>query len=509
MSNKALRRRFAAILIGYTLVVLALWGLYSKATLSSVRQSARHNTEIVQNAMLAQLNDEFSRMKIVSSVIAGSSYVQDFLMEENVSAYYEKANAVSEIIRKTIYPQMNTDSIITITADGSYYRFTGGVSNGAIETLYQDVLSSGNAPLYSVQILDGAQYFCHISRVYVNASTGGNPVGSVITLSSMAKTRRMFSELEPASGIDTAILLNDTILLSSNPALEGGNTSELERLYGAVTSEQVMGTNLFVAAAVSKDTLYSGERLFIIISAIMLVTLLIIIIILHRLISARMIDPMLDKADTMKMGLLNTQIDAHFVVNTIACIESLSQQGENKKAATAAGNLAAMLRHLHEADEEINIFSEMENLNRYIEIMNIRGGGRFVVSTDVDDRLSEYRMPGQILQPLVENALTHGLGNKTQDCHLVLIGKEDSGDVEFSIADNGTGIPSEQLNNLLLRLKDADRQEYPERGLRGVALVNIQKRIRMRYGERYGLTVYSKPGEGTTIVVRLPVIEDK
>jgi len=276
-----------------------------------------------------------------------------------------------------------------------------------------------------------------------------------------------------------------------------------------VATAHVTGTNLFVAAAITKDALYYGERLFFTVSSAMFIILVIAIAFLYRMLSAKMVNPMLEKAENMQMGLLKTQISAHFVVNTIDCIESLAEQGEMEKTAIAARNLAGMLRNLHESDDEIKIYEQVDHLSAYIEIMNIRNNDKFQISIEMDDLLVEYLMPGQILQPLVENALTHGLGNKKQDCLLTISGRAEKECVLIEVSDNGVGLAQGEtaIKALQEHLDHADEWDYSEYKLSGVALVNIQKRIRARYGKKYGLTIRGGQGAGVTVAVRLPYIK--
>jgi two-component system sensor histidine kinase YesM len=217
---------------------------------------------------------------------------------------------------------------------------------------------------------------------------------------------------------------------------------------------------------------------------------------------------MAKKADDMRMGLLKTQIDAHFIVNTITCIEGLAHQGQNEKAAIMAANLAGMLKSQHQASDEVNVFTQMEDIERYIEIMNIRNGGKFTIDIDVDESLFRCRMLGRVLQPLVENALTHGLGNKKNDCKLAITGKLETDCILFEVADNGKGIAADTLVSLRQTLESDGEWENDKSGLEGVALVNTQGRIRARYGKNYGLTLQNITTGGLSVTARLPVIRD-
>ncbi|MCL2111570.1 MAG: histidine kinase [Clostridiales bacterium] len=510
MNNKSFRRRFVFIIMIYIVLVLVLWFIYQNTIFSHIQKTGQDSVALAEYSLLSNLEDEFSRMKLVSSTLAGSVYLQEFLAETDPSAYYEKAAPVSEIIRKSTYPIQSADSIVTFNADGTAYRFTGSISQDATAKIYQEVINGG-APVYSVVELDGTEYFCLADPVNIRSSGASTPVGHVVTLSNLNKVRRTIMELDIIDDIDTAVILNDTILLSSNPGLERQSADELERLYGSVAILPVTGTRLYAATAITGEALYYGERLFLATSFVALAALLVAIAILYRLLSKRMVTPILDKTEDLQIDLLKTQIDAHFIVNTIDCIESLSEQGENVKAATAAHNLGGLIRDMHNSEEEVNIYDELEHLRRYIAIMNIRSGDKYSVEFDADDILVEYRMPAQILQPLAENALTHGLGNKGSDCKLAINCRAEKDCVSIRITDNGTGMETDDIRAINFTLNAVDDEwEYEGGGLEGgVALMNIQKRIRARYGKAHGLTVSSIPTQSFTATIRLPYIEDK
>lgn len=508
MKRKSLKKRFTVVLALYTIIVLTLWFGYHSVAFTYVSENAKENINMAADKLLTQIGDEFSHMKVVASVIAGSTYMQEFLAETDVAAFYEKANTVSEIVQKSAYPITSSDSIIAISNNGDYYRFTGGLSNAACKNIF-DTFKDGNAAVYTIIDLDNTLYFCHISPVMSMSGQMPKRIGSVVILNGLTKIRRVLSEDNKLAGVNTAVILDGKILLSDKMELEGREANVLETQYGAVTISEVSGTKLFVAAAVEKDMLFAGEKLFLSVSLIMVALLLLTIALLYRFISAFMINPMLDTTQKMQIGLLSSQIDAHFVVNSISCIQGLAQRGDNEKAASLSEGLATILKHLNTGESLVNIFVELEMLERYIDIMNTRHDNKYTASFEVDDNLSECLMQGLILQPIIENAFTHGLQNKASDCSLTINGKLLDDTVSFEIADNGAGIAESDLDAINKKLEMAHEGDFPERGLRGVALVNIQKRIRLSYGARYGVSIESAAGKGTTVTITLPVIEDK
>ncbi|MDR1687938.1 MAG: histidine kinase [Clostridiales bacterium] len=503
--NRKLRRRFIIILAVFAVVILSMWWVYQQTVFVNIRSNAEQSIELVENGLMMELDDELSRMTVVTSVLSGSVFVQDFLTEHNSSGYYEKAAAVSEIISKTVYPSIETDSIITITDEGVFDRFTGGISNEACEKLFTEI-ENGTIQTYSVVELDGANYFCLVGRVYERDSREVTLAGYVVVLSDTAKLRRAMMKLNTVSGIDSSIILDGRILLSTNSELDGRLTSDIGNLYESVRIEPVTGSHLSVAAAITTDTLRYAERMFITISLVSALALAVVLAALYRVISVNMVKPMIASADNMQIGLLQTQISAHFIRNVVDCIEGLAESGDTENTAAAARNLSGMLRSLNEAKEEIHTHKELEHLGYYTELMNIRSGWKYNVTVEMDDRLVEYVMPSHILQPIAENAMTHGMGNKISDCRLTVTGRVYDDCIVFEVSDNGVGMSGEYIRMMQKKLDDAGELEYKERTLDGVAIVNIQRRIRTRYGKKYGLTVKSAPGEGTTVTVRLPLI---
>jgi hypothetical protein len=507
MRNKKLRRRFVLILAAYTVLTLAVWFVYYNTVFSYTRQTAQETVETTKNNLLSDLSGEFSRLMSASTTLAGSNYLREFLTEADSSVYYSSAGMVAEIIRKTIYLQTSGDIIFTITSEGVFHRFTGGISADSVKTVYEAARHIA-APEYSVVELDGIGYLCLTSPVYPRGSVSEKPIGYIVALSHLAEARRILTRRDIPTGIDTALIADGVILFSSNPALDGKPAAEVENLYGSVMMEQVSGSNLYAAAAITSSALYHGEHLLLAASAITLAVLLTTLAVLYRLLSSRMVSPMIKSADNMKMGLLKTQIDAHFIVNTVTCIEGLAKTGEIEKIAIAAANLAGMLISQYEPGDDVNVFAQMEDVERYIEIMNIRRSNKFAANMDVDDTLFHYRMLGRVLQPLVENAITHGFGAKEGDCRLTVTGKLEMDCILFEVSDNGRGIEPNSLRDLQEMLDAADEWDYEESQIKGVALINTQRRIRAQYGKAYGLTVRPVPGGGLSVTARLPIIRE-
>ncbi len=540
MKKLSLQGRFFAVLSVQVALILLLWFSYHSIATSTIKKQATENANLTANAILLQISDEFNNMKQASATIAGSTSVQDFLCEQDVTLYYERATSVSEVIEKIAYPISGSDSLILINSQGQYYRFSGSTSNASCELLYDSFKDSGS--VFTVVGLDDTLYFCHAGPVLSAKAQPPMRIGNIIILTGLAKTRRLL-ETDHHTDVDTAVILHNKVLLSNLTSLEGTDADDLDNQYSSVIFADIADTGLQVAACVRGDTARTARNTFFVISLAMITLFMLTFALMYRYLLTGMIRPMsailqdvskintgrgrlpatgrtefdelvdgvnamLNRTESYHMGLLNRQIDAHFVVNALTSIQALAERGEVVKTQRSVSGLGYLLKHMHAGDAPTNIFAEMEALEQYISLMNIRHNEKFIVEYEVDDRLSDYCMPGLILQPIVENALTHGLQSKTDQCRLLIVGKLDNSELVFTITDNGAGMLPAQLDNLLQKITVKENDDFLDPELQGVALANIQKRIELQYGADFGIEISSTHNIGTTVTIRLPAILD-
>ncbi len=199
---------------------------------------------------------------------------------------------------------------------------------------------------------------------------------------------------------------------------------------------------------------------------------------------------------------LQAQINPHFMYNTLQVIGGIAlkhEVGQVYKITTALGDI---LRYsLSFSDEMVSLKKEIEYFNAYLMIQDERFGNRINLEIRMEESLLQYQIPKLILQPLIENSLEHGLANKSGEWRIVLEGvltKE--GDLLLTLEDNGVGIEPDRL----LQIQDNLRYEA-ERSLKTsshIGLCNVNSRIKLRFSEeKYGITITSTYGEGTTVSV--------
>lgn len=219
----------------------------------------------------------------------------------------------------------------------------------------------------------------------------------------------------------------------------------------------------------------------------------------------RSIDLIAEKERTeqqIRFGLLVSQIDPHFICNTINSINYLARKNRCEDVVTVNTALMAILRdRLRVNDIEITdtVAKETEVVEQYLKIQRFMYGGDLRVVWDIEPELSEEQIPKNMIQPLVENALFHGLIDQESgmlDGELrIALQRTDDG-LLLTVRDNGVGIEPEKLEELLRRTRRPD-----ERGSK-IGLSNIRSRLYYLYGSADCLTIESAPGQGTTISIR-------
>ena len=198
-----------------------------------------------------------------------------------------------------------------------------------------------------------------------------------------------------------------------------------------------------------------------------------------------------------ELELLQAQINPHFLYNTLDSIAILAESHREEDVIDMVNSLSTFFRNsLNRGEDIISLRSELIQARSYLEIQQIRYSDILTWQIDVPEEIQDCNVPKLILQPLIENALYHGIKNRRGRGLLTITGEESGEDLFLYVKDNGAGMTPEQL-----ALLQSGSFEEPHSGL---GLKNVHQRIRLYCGEPYGLSFDSTPGEGTTVTVRLP-----
>ena len=198
-----------------------------------------------------------------------------------------------------------------------------------------------------------------------------------------------------------------------------------------------------------------------------------------------------------ELELLQAQINPHFLYNTLDSIAILAESQREEDVIDMVNSLSTFFRNsLNRGEDIISLRSELIQARSYLEIQQIRYSDILTWRIDVPENIQDCNVPKLILQPLIENALYHGIKNRRGRGLIDITGIEEGEDLLLQVKDNGAGMTPEQLT----LLNSGAFEEHHS----GLGLKNVHQRIRLYCGNHYGLSFDSTPGEGTTVTVRLP-----
>ena len=203
-----------------------------------------------------------------------------------------------------------------------------------------------------------------------------------------------------------------------------------------------------------------------------------------------------------EMDALQSQINPHFLYNTLESITWMVEAGKNKEAVFMISELAKLLRiSLSKGRTIIKISDELQHSKSYMNIQMVRYKERFKIRFDVDDEINDYCIVKLVIQPILENAIYYGVGDiDIDDGEIVVTGKKINDDIFITVEDNGMGMREEVVENIL-----KDNSKTPKHGS-GVGVINVHSRIKLMFGDQYGLSVESEADEGTKVTIHIPAI---
>lgn len=198
--------------------------------------------------------------------------------------------------------------------------------------------------------------------------------------------------------------------------------------------------------------------------------------------------------------LLQAQINPHFLYNTLDTIVWLAEAGDQKRVVSMVGNLSDFFRtSLNQGKDIISIREELAHVRSYLEIQQVRYQDILRYEITVPEDIYEYKIPKITIQPLVENALYHGIKNKRGQGTITVSGKRNENGFVLYVRDNGIGMTQERLKEVR-----AGIQKLSYTGKEIYGLYNVNERIRLNFGETYGISIESTYGEGTCVSISLP-----
>lgn len=201
-----------------------------------------------------------------------------------------------------------------------------------------------------------------------------------------------------------------------------------------------------------------------------------------------------------ELKALQAQINPHFLYNTLDAIGWLCEEERCRDAVEMVNALAKLFRiSISKGHELITIEKEVEHAGSYLKIQNFRYKNQFSYDFQIEEECLRYYCNKITLQPIIENAIYHGLDRMVDEGHIQIRIYSEGEDVIFRVEDNGVGMSEEQCRSILHK-EPGDNS--------GIGIKNVNDRIKIYFGKEYGLSIESELDEGTTVIIRMPKVEE-
>jgi two-component system sensor histidine kinase YesM len=206
----------------------------------------------------------------------------------------------------------------------------------------------------------------------------------------------------------------------------------------------------------------------------------------------------------MEILAFRNQINPHFLYNTLECIRALALYNMGEEIAAISASLSNMFRYSVKGSNFVTIREEITHVKEYANIIELRFMGRIRLEIEADEGLLDMKTLKMLLQPIVENAVFHGL-EKKRGSGIVRLTVQSLPDnrIRFAVQDNGSGMDERQVQALLQRLRNSDSVGDDDK--HGIGISNIYRRIKLFYGDKAEMDIQSRLNDGTTITITIPV----
>lgn len=202
----------------------------------------------------------------------------------------------------------------------------------------------------------------------------------------------------------------------------------------------------------------------------------------------------------LELGFLQAQINPHFMYNTLFSIKCMVDMDKNREASRLLASFIQLLRStLSNPDEFVAVQQEFCMLRQYVEIQRFRYDNNFQVIFECDEAVEKKKIPKLLIQPLLENAIFHGVEFKKGEGLIIITARAVGGDVMVTVEDNGMGIAPQMIDKINRGEQMGEKTH--------VGIVNVKKRIQLNFGGSYGMSIESTQWVGTKIILTVPAID--
>lgn len=206
----------------------------------------------------------------------------------------------------------------------------------------------------------------------------------------------------------------------------------------------------------------------------------------------------------VELYALQSQINPHFLYNTMQCIRGLATLDRTEDIKTITLAMSDVFKYSIAPGRYVHIVDEIEIISKYLSIYKIRFDNRMAYEIDVDEEILQYYTVKMIIQPTVENAMLHAFKDMSREPCVHIIGHIEDDKIIFRIIDNGNGISRNRLKEIQTKLNTSFDESIKKKSSYGIGLYNINRRIKLAYGNEYGIQIFSNMN-GTEVTIVTPI----
>lgn len=543
--KKNLFALFSALLI----LVLLVWAAFYAIVSRQIRADAEYRAQLTANQIMDNLSAELAELERLSFLLSSSDTVLRFVQARDTASYYKLANEVSATIATSRVNEDFVGNMILYRADGSFFRFSGNLSNTSCMRVWY-LSNQIHTPAHMAVELEYQNYIGYVSAVHDSL---GNTIGTLVMLAEEARILDLIHESALGDSLLVTVMARGEVVATNFLEEAGINAHDLAarhigltpfEIMVSVREEELSSSMYYFSVAALVTATFFGLLIFVFIGQMNRRVLSPMIRVMQNVeeldwaeggsylpsVENEDFDALTSKINDMLLRIegqsgeiktaelrattaelqkqkaiifsLKKQINAHFVINTLSTIRILVERGDIAYAGIIINDLSALIRYAYEKNDMIDLWSELQMLEYYVSIMNVRHANKIEVIFDVDDRLMDVMLPRMLLQPIVENAILHGHQNKHSNCEIRISAAQKAGQILLSVSDNGIGISNGALNTLRQKLSSV--ADEPPDGIENIALINIKRQLQAHYGARARLTIESQVQKGTEVILALP-----
>lgn len=538
-------------------VVLIVYGSFRLFVFSPAYKEGDRE---ISNIVLSCRENIEMRMRTIADVcgmIAYNEKFQDYMLHKNLYDVYTGSDEIRTLVNLYCATDTSVVSVLAYDSEGRFRTIYGsgvtGINMGHLP--YVQSCEPNKFEFIKNTATGEQEYYCYCKNVVITSpgsSQYGKSVGKLYMIVRTAPISTLISKLEVSGNGFVALASDEGEVYISNKANVGEKINLADDGY-QVTALSPSGCKLVITDYMESNSVRS-VRLVSRLTIVMLMLLLVLIIGAYYLFMRKFIKPvskitaqmdgnislhkridivtnseldiivggvnsMLDRLERLtkrivsnqqklyEMELLNqktslialqNQTNPHFLYNTLECIRSIAVAYGCKEISVISVSLSKIFRYSVRGKDIVTFREELDAVREYIKIIEIRFPDRIDVEYDIDETLLDRPCYKMIIQPIVENAVSHGVEKLSQKGRIVIAVRRD-GDVFVRVSDNGAGMSREKLAEVTASLSGADDGDNSHIGLR-----NVNRRIELHYGKPYGVSVESSEGVGTDVTIRLP-----